>query len=99
MNKLYKSSTDRKLAGVCGGLGDYFNIDSTIFRLIFFIGAFPTGSVLFWIYIGLALILPNDYEVNGDRRKSSWSWPGQGADSSKQRKDVTPDSDEDWDNF
>ena len=32
--KLYKSSTDKKLCGVCGGLAKYFGIDSTIVRLI-----------------------------------------------------------------
>ena len=31
--KLYKSSTDKKLAGVCGGIAEYFNIDSTLVRL------------------------------------------------------------------
>ena len=30
MKKLYKSNTDEKLAGVCGGIAEYFNIDSTI---------------------------------------------------------------------
>ena len=32
--KLYKSETDRKILGVCGGIADYFGIDSTIVRLI-----------------------------------------------------------------
>ena len=31
--KLYRSSTDKKIAGVCGGLGEYFNIDPTLVRL------------------------------------------------------------------
>ena len=31
--KLYKSSTDKKIAGVCGGIAEYFNIDSTLVRL------------------------------------------------------------------
>ena len=31
--KLYKSSTDKKIAGVCGGIAEYFNIDSTVVRL------------------------------------------------------------------
>jgi len=31
--KLYRSRTNRTIAGVCGGLGDYFNIDPTIVRL------------------------------------------------------------------
>jgi len=33
--KLYRSERDRMIGGVCGGLGEYFNIDSTIVRLIF----------------------------------------------------------------
>lgn len=33
MKKLYKSKTDKKICGVCGGLGEYFNVDSTIIRL------------------------------------------------------------------
>lgn len=37
--KLYKSSTDKKIAGVCGGIAEYFNIDSTL-------GAFGVGGVL-----------------------------------------------------
>ncbi len=31
--KLYKSSTDKKIAGVCGGIAEYFNIDPTLVRL------------------------------------------------------------------
>ena len=31
--KLYKSNTDKKIAGVCGGIAEYFNIDSTLVRL------------------------------------------------------------------
>ncbi len=62
MNKLVKVSHDRKIAGVCEGLGDYFNIDSTLVRIGFAI------ATIFWgtgipIYIALALIMPNDYEV------------------------------------
>ncbi len=34
MRKLYKSQTDKKLCGVCGGIAEYFNIDSTVIRLI-----------------------------------------------------------------
>lgn len=35
MNKLYRSRSDRVLAGICGGLGRYFQIDSTVIRLLF----------------------------------------------------------------
>ena len=33
MKKLFRSSTDRKICGVCGGIAEYFNIDSTLVRL------------------------------------------------------------------
>ncbi|MEA4912296.1 MAG: PspC domain-containing protein, partial [Oscillospiraceae bacterium] len=34
MKKLYLSKTDKKLFGVCGGIAEYFNIDSTIVRIV-----------------------------------------------------------------
>ena len=37
MKKLYRSNSDRMIAGVCAGLADYINIDPTIVRLIFMI--------------------------------------------------------------
>lgn len=57
--KLFRSTRDRKLAGVCGGLAEYFNIDSTLVRVIFILFCFAAGgSVL--AYIILALIMPVD---------------------------------------
>ncbi len=35
VKKVYRSKTDKKLAGVCGGIAEYFNIDSTLVRLVF----------------------------------------------------------------
>ena len=58
--RLTRSGRDRKLAGVCGGLGDYFNLDPTIFRVLFVVFAFiPGPSVL--VYLALWLILPKGY--------------------------------------
>ena len=58
--RLTRSSRDRKIAGVCGGLGDYFNLDPTIFRVLFVVFAFiPGPSVL--VYLALWLILPKGY--------------------------------------
>jgi len=56
--RLYKSSTDKKLAGVCGGIAEYFGLDSTLVRigyaaLIVFAG---TGLLL---YIICALVMPD----------------------------------------
>ena len=55
--KLYKSSTDKKLAGVCGGLAEYFNIDSTLVRLGWVVFGLLGGSGLL-AYIIAALIMP-----------------------------------------
>ena len=45
--KLYRSAKDVKLAGVCGGLAEYFNIDVTIVRLLWIVGSFMTAFILF----------------------------------------------------
>ncbi|MEI3228935.1 MAG: PspC domain-containing protein [Lachnospiraceae bacterium] len=55
--RLYKSSTNRVLCGVCGGIGEYFNIDPTIIRLIFVLFVFGVGSGLL-AYIVAAIIMP-----------------------------------------
>lgn len=56
--KLYRSKTDRKLCGVCGGLAEYFGIDSTVVRIIAVIlalGGVGTGLI---VYLIMALIIP-----------------------------------------
>ena len=57
VKKLTRSITDRKLAGVCGGLAEFFTIDSTIIRVIFVLATLFGGSGLL-IYIAMALIVP-----------------------------------------
>jgi len=57
--KLYRSSTDKMLTGVCGGLAEYFEIDATLLRLVWVLVAvfsgFAPGTV---VYIIAALIMP-----------------------------------------
>jgi phage shock protein PspC (stress-responsive transcriptional regulator) len=60
VKKLYRSNSDRMVAGICGGLGEYFDIDSTLVRLIFVIGSFVSFSALFWIYIIMLIIVPEE---------------------------------------
>ena len=65
--KLYKSATDKKIAGVCGGLGDYLGVDSTIIRLIWACAILFAGTGLL-AYIIAALVIPEapaDGTVNG----------------------------------
>ena len=56
--KLYRSTTDKKLAGICGGLGEYFNVDPTVVRILFVAGFFLSGSLMFWLYLILWIIIP-----------------------------------------
>ena len=58
MKKLYRSKTDRKIAGVCGGLGKYFGIDPTVVRVGFVLLALPGGLPGILPYILLAVIIP-----------------------------------------
>jgi phage shock protein C len=56
--KLYRSRTDRKLAGVCGGLAEYFgHTDSTVVRVVFVVLALLGGAGL-PIYLAMWLIVP-----------------------------------------
>ena len=55
-NKLYRSRKDRMILGVCGGLGKFFGIDSTIIRIIFVLLAFTGFGIL--AYIVIAIIAP-----------------------------------------
>lgn len=58
--RLYRSAVDRKICGVCGGLADYFGLDSTLVRLAFIALAvlgFSTGIIL---YILAAVVMPDE---------------------------------------
>ena len=64
--KLYKSRTDRKICGVCGGIANYLNMDSTIVRLVTALLVLGMGSGLL-IYFVAALIMddePGYYQNN-----------------------------------
>ncbi|AOY76267.1 PspC domain-containing protein [Clostridium formicaceticum] len=58
--KLYLSETDKKLAGVCGGIAEYFAIDSTLVRLGWVIFSLAWGSGVLG-YIIAALVIPRKY--------------------------------------
>lgn len=60
MIKLKKSLKDRVFFGVCGGIGSSIGIDPPVIRLAFIIGAIFTGTLLFWIYLLLAILLQTE---------------------------------------
>lgn len=55
--KLYKSNTDKKLCGVCGGIAEFFDIDSTVVRLAWILFCALGGSGLL-AYILAAIVMP-----------------------------------------
>ena len=60
--KLYRSRTDKKIFGVCGGLAKYFEIDSTVVRLALILLIVFAGAGLL-AYIIAALVMPNEPEM------------------------------------
>jgi phage shock protein C len=57
VKRLYRSRENRLLFGVCGGIGEYFNLDPTLIRVLFVIFALVFGSGLL-LYIILMLLIP-----------------------------------------
>ena len=57
-NRLIKS-TDKKVFGVCGGLGNYFDIDPTVVRIAFLVSFLIFGSGLL-LYLILAIAMPSE---------------------------------------
>ena len=54
--RLYRSDTDKMICGVCGGIGEYFNVDATLIRLLWAVLACSgTGVVAYFI---AAIIIP-----------------------------------------
>lgn len=57
--KLYRSSTDKTISGVLGGIGEYFDLDPTLIRIAYvFLTIFSAGFPGILLYIIMALIVP-----------------------------------------
>ncbi|HCB49268.1 MAG: hypothetical protein AMJ56_17570 [Anaerolineae bacterium SG8_19] len=59
VKKLYRSKDDRWLGGVCGGIAKYFNVDSTIIRVLFILFALVIGGGIL-VYIILWIVIPEE---------------------------------------
>jgi len=58
MKKLYLSDTNKKLGGVCGGIGEYFDIDPTLVRVIFVFLTLLSLGMGILAYILIWMIIP-----------------------------------------
>lgn len=58
--RLTKSRYNRTICGVCGGIGEYFDIDPTLVRIAFILFSILGGSGIL-LYLACALVMPNEY--------------------------------------
>lgn len=69
--KLYRSRTDRSIAGICGGLGEFFDADPTLIRLLMLL-LILLGGLSIWAYIILWIIIPEEparkFNINNKKR-------------------------------
>ncbi len=65
--RLYRSSKDRMLGGVCGGLGEYFDIDPVIVRIVFVVLALANGIGIL-AYLVLWIVMPQESEAGAPPR-------------------------------
>lgn len=63
--KLVRSRTNRMLCGVCGGVGEYLNVDPTLVRLLWILCALAGCGTGLIVYIAAALIIPEDNNIVG----------------------------------
>ena len=63
VRKLTRSTTDRRIAGVCGGLAEYLTVDPVVLRIIFLISLI-FGGLGFWAYLVIWLVAPEDNRLN-----------------------------------
>ncbi|MFC2028988.1 PspC domain-containing protein [Chloroflexota bacterium] len=61
--KLKRSNNNRMIAGVCGGLGEFLDIDPTIVRLLFAFGFIAGFGTALLVYLVLAIVIPPEEET------------------------------------
>lgn len=68
--RLTRSRTDKKFLGVCGGIAEYLNLDSTLVRIAFVIGVISSAGPLIVAYFGLAFVMPKEEPLSPEERLS-----------------------------
>lgn len=62
--KLYRSSADSNIAGVAGGLAEYFNVSSVFMRTVFLLLLFLTGGIFVFVYLVMILTVPKEGTID-----------------------------------
>ena len=68
MKKLYRSRKDTKIAGVCGGIAEYFNVDSNIIRLLAVLTIFGGGGIIAYIIAWIIIPLESVEDESSDKQ-------------------------------
>lgn len=68
MKKLYRSRKDTKIAGVCGGIAEYFNVDSNIIRLLAVLTIFGGGGIIAYIIAWIIIPLEPVEDESSDKQ-------------------------------
>lgn len=110
--RLYRArDEDAAVAGVLAGLGEYFNVDPTILRIVFVLLVFMNVFPLIPLYILGAVIIPKapkNKEVKGHpnrknekvrKRPKSAGWMTQGRPKSEDAPEVEEVEEDDWSDF
>jgi len=99
MEKLAKSKNNAVIFGVLGGVGEYFNIDPVLLRVIVVVLTFAGVGFTVPLYLLLALVMPDNDQANRTNSKPrSTSTFGQFNEKPK-RKEAEKIDEEDWSDF
>ncbi len=60
LKKLYRSTRDKKLTGLCGGLAEMLNVDATLVRILLIVATIITSGTVILIYIIAAMVVPKE---------------------------------------
>lgn len=68
MKRLYRIEKDKRIAGVCSGLGEYFNLDPVVFRILFVsLSLFWGGGVLLYLIFWFSMPVKKEEDETGKK--------------------------------
>jgi phage shock protein PspC (stress-responsive transcriptional regulator) len=76
MRRLYRSSRDKKIFGVCGGLADYLGVDATLLRILLVVVTVFSGGAVLFVYILAGFIIPREADGFWGGYRSGHYGPG-----------------------
>lgn len=99
MNKLKKSKNNAVIFGVLGGIGEYFNIDPVLLRVVVVVATFVGVGSTVPIYLLLALVMPDGNGEDQTENKPRSTSPFGQFNEKPKRKDAEKVEEEDWSDF